>query len=129
MKELNHLRQHATKEEKEKLNFESLKTTNVTTCIYGQMTGKCSSPRAKELYSKVYNNLLGIGINFERTFAEDTIYGFTPLESYITMFSNYSTHLKEILEFIKEERDEITLDLEKIKKRFKVIGYKKNKDD
>lgn len=43
------LKQHATGEEKENLDFELFDASNVDECIYGQMTGHCQSKRANEL--------------------------------------------------------------------------------
>lgn len=45
------LRKYATKEEKERLDFETMICTE-TGCIYGQMTGNCYSERALLLKSK-----------------------------------------------------------------------------
>jgi hypothetical protein len=46
------LREHATLEELEKLDFSDFEPTKGDRCIYGQMTGFCSTPRAKELMDK-----------------------------------------------------------------------------
>ena len=45
-KEAEALRVHATKEERETLNFRNLNPVNADNCIYGQMTGSCFSKRA-----------------------------------------------------------------------------------
>lgn len=47
--EIDMLKQHATELEKERLNFLSFNAMNFDTCIYGQLTGNCSSLRAKDL--------------------------------------------------------------------------------
>ena len=44
--EANNLRTLATQEEKNKLDFYNLDGVNYYKCIYGQMTGHCSSERA-----------------------------------------------------------------------------------
>ncbi len=49
MHEINMLKQHATKEEKKNLNFDSFNPITPKQCIYGQMTGNCYTKRAKEL--------------------------------------------------------------------------------
>ncbi len=49
MHEINMLKQHATPEELSKLDFGNLNGAFATTCIYGQMTGDCTTRRAKEL--------------------------------------------------------------------------------
>ncbi len=43
------LREHATKEEKDRLQLENLKGDNAYTCLYGLMTRSCYSDRANEL--------------------------------------------------------------------------------
>jgi len=43
------LRKHATKEELGRLDFENLDPTQITTCIYGQLTQHCFSRRASIL--------------------------------------------------------------------------------
>jgi hypothetical protein len=48
-KEAEALKIHATKEEREKLNFKDLFPESIYQCIYGQMTGSCSSIRAANL--------------------------------------------------------------------------------
>lgn len=48
-KEAAKLRSKATKEERNRLDFDRLRPSNVERCIYGQMTGGCFSPRAHDL--------------------------------------------------------------------------------
>jgi hypothetical protein len=43
------LKNHATKEELERLNVKCMNPEFPSTCIYGQMTGNCRSERATEL--------------------------------------------------------------------------------
>lgn len=43
------LKQHATKKELNKLSIDYLRPRNYKSCIYGQMTGDCFSPRASSL--------------------------------------------------------------------------------
>ena len=52
MKEIVALRKHATKEELEKLSLTLLDPDNKYNCIYGQITGDCTSERASELIMK-----------------------------------------------------------------------------
>ena len=47
--EVEALKANATPEEISKLNFETFNHMKPKDCIYGQMTGDCKSPRAKEL--------------------------------------------------------------------------------
>jgi hypothetical protein len=51
-KEAEALRVHATKEELEMIEFNSLKSDDSTACIYGLMTGDCYSGRAAHLIDK-----------------------------------------------------------------------------
>jgi hypothetical protein len=51
-KEAEALRIHATKEERERLNFGELNPEFIGDCIYGQMTGNCYSERASILIGK-----------------------------------------------------------------------------
>jgi hypothetical protein len=50
-KEAEALRVHATKEERERLDFETLQPSNGNHCIYGQLCGVCDNDRAVELIS------------------------------------------------------------------------------
>lgn len=58
IKEAITLREQATQEELDNLNFSNLDGSHDHECIYGQMTGYCSSPRALSLIlicaTKVY---------------------------------------------------------------------------
>lgn len=49
MHEINMLKQHATQEEISRLDFRWFSPDSTRNCIYGQMTGDCTSLRAKEL--------------------------------------------------------------------------------
>lgn len=51
MAEVASLRMHATQEEISNLNVETLNPGKESLCIYGQLTGDCSSTRAQELMS------------------------------------------------------------------------------
>lgn len=51
-KEAEALRIHATREEREKLDYEMLNPNNAYRCIYGLTTGSCFSERAMELIQK-----------------------------------------------------------------------------
>lgn len=46
------LREHATKEERSRLDFRLLNAWDVSKCVYGQITGDCRSNRAEELLNK-----------------------------------------------------------------------------
>lgn len=51
-KEAEALRVHATSEERERLDIETLDPSNVYNCIYGMCTGHCESERASHLIKK-----------------------------------------------------------------------------
>lgn len=47
--EVEKLRIHATEEERNRLDFDSLDSNHTGLCIYGQMTGNCYSKRSHDL--------------------------------------------------------------------------------
>ena len=49
MHEINMLKLHTTKTEKNKLDFNTFDPEKPTRCIYGQITGDCRNRRSKEL--------------------------------------------------------------------------------
>ena len=52
IKEINYIKTAATPEEIGKLDVDFFSGHSSGNCIYGQMTGRCNSDRAKEIYSK-----------------------------------------------------------------------------
>lgn len=95
MAELDNIKAKATKEELSRLNIESFYVNSPNMCIYGLMTGICTSNRAKELSPKVYYSV-GSG----NSFAEQSFYKmghpcFTALEKYLYMVRK-PTHSKII---------------------------------
>lgn len=107
------LREHATTEEKNNLNFNRLVPDNDYSCIYGQMTGYCFSRRASELIQKscqkVYTafkipaytteqNLNGTPIGRERHEY------WSPIEVFITGKRDDQEELnRRLIQFIKGE--------------------------
>lgn len=59
--EVKALKKNATKEELANLDFEEFDPTNIKRCIYGQMTGSCKSPRAKELMDSACIRVFNLG--------------------------------------------------------------------
>lgn len=104
IKEVEHLRDNATQDEKDRLNFDSFDFTNSNRCIYGLMTGHCSSERAKELYPK---NIRGLNLHCDIENGTN----FTCLERYlfIVATSDYrkSKMHENIIDYIKGESDMI----------------------
>ena len=127
MIEINCLRDNATQAEKDRLDFSSFHFALPSACIYGQMTGSCGSPRAKELYPKTLNKIMTrediIHYNEHDEFLVTMGDGYTALENYLfvsaditetttnSMFlcGESSVKHKEIIEFIKGERHMLTL--------------------
>src|SRR5687767_8745177 len=71
-KEAEALKIHATKEERERLDFSALNSTSVTNCIYGQMTGHCDSERSLYLIGKCaarYTRDYSLGLIYEEGFS------------------------------------------------------------
>lgn len=124
--EIEMLKQNATESEIARLNINSLNANDINLCIYGQMTGDCTSLRAKDLMDKSCKRV------FSRTFKIRTaiqldalipnvngnyesqdwdIYGreldyLSALEGYI-----YATDAKnaEIISYLKDETTTLTL--------------------
>ncbi len=105
--EANHLRGHATDEEKSKLNFDSLEPDLASKCIYGQMTGCCESERANDLYLKRFDDRCTRGktglYSFSSLFKNDNFLDreiLTPIEVYITLKGSKN---KKLIQYIKGE--------------------------
>jgi hypothetical protein len=54
---INNIKKRATSEEISKLDLETFDHANRYACIYGQMTGSCTSVRAKDLMAKTYSDV------------------------------------------------------------------------
>jgi hypothetical protein len=107
-KEINHLRTHATDEEKSRLDFETFDRSDDRYCIYGQMTGNCFPDRAKVLMPKIYDRISGKkGYSFNFQSFKKGIY-FTALEKYLFMV-NSKKHL-EIINYIKGDSQILLID-------------------
>ena len=127
--EIEMLKQHATDEEKARLNFEDFNYESEYNCIYGQLTGRCDSPRAKELMDLACIRVMGLASGIDniqnRNISDDafvinganTGQGWTEngyrkykhlsaLEAYI---GTKRAKNKEILEYIKGNLNKLTL--------------------
>lgn len=116
------LRENATKDELNKLNFIRLDPESKTQCIYGQMTGLCHSVRANELIYKcakrVYNinrdngwdliqgaKLNGSPKKIEGYVNRIKLY-FSPIEKFIAQKkNNQGVNNKILVDFLKGERE------------------------
>lgn len=108
--EIEHLRRNATPEEKNKLNFKTFDPFNTSCCIYGQMTGYCSSTRAKKLMEKQLDELTNSDLYNNKSLIQANkgdLFSF--LETYITSVRSKEGINKGILEYIKGESDELNL--------------------
>lgn len=114
--EARNLKVHATQEERAKLDFEELHPDSAYSCIYGQMTGDCHTPRALRLlelcarpYSdsiRRYSKSANLSYNYEQIRAIPTR-SYSPIEFYITMpFAENKT----LIDFIKGGRDTLTIE-------------------
>lgn len=65
--EINNIKKYATKAEINRLDFENLNPDSKYKCIYGQMTGICTSPRASELIFKSCARYISPGDDYIKT--------------------------------------------------------------
>lgn len=70
MQEINTLRTIATEKEKSNLNFDSLNAIYADKCIYGQLTGRCDSERAKKLMDKACIRVMNLNAGIDDFFKE-----------------------------------------------------------
>jgi hypothetical protein len=111
-KELDKIKKRATKEEIDKLDFNSFRYDSQVACIYGQMTGDCDSVRATEIKKKTFKEIDGFGDHSGYKFEQQDFKKgkeFTALEKYLFMV-NSETH-KEIIQYLKGETKEINLNV------------------
>jgi hypothetical protein len=109
MKEINRIKKEATKEEIGELNFNTLNPYLSITCIYGQMTGSCTSARAKILHPKTFKETADKRWTFnDWVKSKDSELGcmVTPLEVYITLKDSKN---KKVIQYLKGEIKELKL--------------------
>ena len=113
MRELKHIKQNATQEEIGNLNLNSFDPRSKYDCIYGQMTGKCNSFRAKQLTPKTYCvDIPSIGDTFIKSKRHGLLVTknkggyYTPLEMYIPMKNSKK---EQIIQYLKGEKATLTL--------------------
>lgn len=112
--ELDTIKEKATKTEIGNLNFDRFNHNSVSNCIYGQMTGDCDSPRAKELYPKKYDDVWDESIavvgEINRSFKSQSMREgtyLTALEKYLYMTTRNKHN--EVIKYLKGEINEIKL--------------------
>jgi hypothetical protein len=116
-KEIINLRNHATKEELNRLDFNELDGLNGTKCIYGQMAKHCHTDRALELIKKCCKTKTSFeSLSDDETQSviprSESEFSFSYLEHFIC---NYLDHNEMVIKYLKGESDE--LNFEQIEKR------------
>lgn len=111
MNELNVIKTNATQEEISRLDPSTFNAGVGNLCIYGQMTGSCSSRRAKEIFPKVYAGIRGVESSSNPYTFKNQNYqegnNYTSLEKYLIMTSH--SKCLEIIEYLKGNITEIRL--------------------
>jgi len=105
--ELYTIKTKATAEEIDNLDFNEFSHSSSYDCIYGQMTGKCDSPRAKELYQKMFDDVCFSDYLTFRKHNMEPGENFTPLEKYLYMVKD--PQHKKIIQYLKNEISTIKL--------------------
>lgn len=111
--ETDKLKQYATQEELDRLEFSELHSSDPLNCIYGQMTGTCWSRRASDLIVKcaeklyigkknteLYDNVLNGEPTLDKLEGRGKHQGqtyFSPIESFICIPSNKVNGNNEML--------------------------------
>lgn len=108
IKEATNLKQHITEREKQKLNKNTFNPISVGFCIYGQLTGDCTSHRAIQLaklcIGKVSVKQLD-GIRVSTTKPKNRL-RFSPLEVYIYKVEGSG---EKIIDYLTGETDTLEL--------------------
>lgn len=108
--ELDTIKVNATKGEIKRLNFGGFIHHSSLSCIYGQMTGRCCSDRAKEIFPKKYDTIGGGYCDTYRPFKTQNLEhgtSFTPLEKYLYMVK--APQHKKLIQYLKGEINTIKL--------------------
>lgn len=122
--EADNIKLHATQEELNSLDFDTLSPSKTTNCIYGQMTGDCYSWRANELIiqsaERVYNSQ-GDGIDegdVEHLNGEPELVGsrggwyHSPIELFVFINRYLGRKYNErLIDYLKGKTDKLEIDL------------------
>lgn len=100
IKEAINLRKYATEEELNKLDFVTLDGTHGSFCIYGQMTGSCSSERTSDLQRLCTEFVYGKEFKLEPVTKEMNI---TWYSSPIEKFVYYNKKSLPLVQFLRGE--------------------------
>ncbi len=127
--EADNIKQHATSEEINRLNFEGLYPSNAERCIYGQMTGNCYSIRANKLIiecaTRVYkltdtssNALAEVSLNGKPKKESDRASNYhSPIEIFIYGSSQTKSGVlnnKRLINYLKGKTNKLKLKLPKV---------------
>lgn len=108
-KEAKKLREFATKDELNKLDFIILDSTSTENCIYGQMTGSCYSSRASELLNLCaipYVDYFGGEPQLTLDFSYYTMRAYSPIEYFIYKYQHNGYKNNMILiDYLQGKRD------------------------
>lgn len=108
IREATNLKQHITEKEKQNLNKRLFYPNSAHCCIYGQMTGGCSLPRAIELAKLCIGKVSVKELDGSRisTTKPKNNNRFSPLEVYIYKYRGSG---EKIIDFLKGETDTLEL--------------------
>ena len=113
IEEATKLKKHATQEELNELDFNSLNPGRIDLCVYGQMTGNCHTKRAEELMrtccKRVYNTDAGSVRNCSVNGSPENKrrdYFWSPIEVFIDQYRNQKNgNNEQLIKFLKGEID------------------------
>lgn len=121
--EAKNLRKHATKSEISNLEAELVDAVVAHTCIYGQMTGHCDSPRAVELMHLCCERICTIDLQLNGVITADHRRDsikrsfFSPIEVYIMgerdlFFVSRTAHKRvdSLVTYLQGESDELSFE-------------------
>ena len=109
--EINHIKSKATKAEISKLDFNHFYYNWYEFCIYGQMTGSCTSNRACGLYPKKYKDLILNDTSIKNILKKKNIKkgrDYTPLELFLFMSTKETD--KNIIDYLKGNTNILNLE-------------------
>ena len=119
IEEATKLKKHLTKKEMNRLNYDSLLGRSYENCIYGQITGNCTSIRANKLIIKCcklvyysndgYNNLLKKPCKILNADSRVNFY-LSPMEEFLINYKPsvnvHSYYVNKLVSFLKDKNIE-----------------------
>lgn len=113
IEEATNLKKFATKEELNKLDFNTLAPSSINKCIYGQMFDGCNSLRAIELIKKCCNKVYNS--NDELIKPKDIYRApfkfncWSPIEKFLYYKENWNYNVSNLVQFLKSETETLKL--------------------